>query len=659
MSTTKTDRAFKTLINKRTTDEDKRSFEEFGDNTINVSADELWVDGISSTPATAVSDGIATQETLFTLTEDTSVSNQQAYYAYSGGSRVKDWISDKYGSDYTVHLYDNDDNEIFPTDASDWFFDYQTGILTFSGDTSVHSKPYKISGYRYIGTKGLSKFYNTTEEDMTIQIDYEDATSVDPSGVVFYSQAVIDEYLSAAGATSFKHIQAVIDVLPPNIQHIVTLELSSGIHRPRTGEEDSTAWNIKRQKFAGGKIVIQGSTTYDVYSGLSGLTIQSINLNDDPYLVFSGTPFTGMDLKGYFAQTSDGLTICIHKNTDDTIYVCGRLSPAPTPGVSTVQVCSPSTVLRNSQTDLAGSGMYTWGLSTTDAVISFKDIKIDMWGASGCHHIRIEEYSKSYLYCYRIMIDVFTYYNTFGSHGGTVQSSIVVYDASVSFNTLAFLTPTGRTGAGDESSHYVLEISGMSVFFRDAYLAGAGFGIYISTDGLVNFTNTVIAEMGDSISGVSNRGIIQVYQDATVSFGHLYFWNNRGKINEIRDVYLSPASNESASAIGLRKPGARLSGSYTHVIAKNLEVNFVFVEEEAIIDGFYVQDGGGNTGDWGIYIFGPRSLVSIDTDSDITGTSGDIRLPNGDAMTYAELETLGIITDLSSEISGAPTGEHV
>ena len=155
MAWSTTDRAFKTLISKRTTSSGKAFYEEIGDNTINVSIDEVWSSTISSTPSQAVIDGVAELRTLFTLTEDTSVGSQQSYYAYDS-VRLKDWISDKYGTDYAVKLYQNNGTQIFPTDPSTWFFDYQTGILTFNGSTASFSKPFKITAYRYIGSKGSS-----------------------------------------------------------------------------------------------------------------------------------------------------------------------------------------------------------------------------------------------------------------------------------------------------------------------------------------------------------------------------------------------------------------------------------------------------------------------------------------------------------------------
>lgn len=156
MSWTKEDRSFKTLINRRTTDSTgKFWYNEFSDSTLNIHSSEIWSDTINSSPAQAVIDGVAEQKTLFTLTLDNTVPSNQCYYAYDT-IRLKDWISTKYGDGYLVRLYDNNNAEIFPTDACQWFFDYQTGILTFNGSTAAFTKPFKISGYRYIGEKGGS-----------------------------------------------------------------------------------------------------------------------------------------------------------------------------------------------------------------------------------------------------------------------------------------------------------------------------------------------------------------------------------------------------------------------------------------------------------------------------------------------------------------------
>ena len=155
------DLSFKKLVNRVTTSSAKQYYEEFGDNTININKAEIWDQFPDPNPATAVTDGIASAYTLYTLTEDITVPNQQAYYAGSTFStRLKNWISPKYGSLYQIQLFDNSNNPIDQTNAVDWYFDYATGIITFNGDTSSFTKPFKITGYVYIGTLGVSTSSN-------------------------------------------------------------------------------------------------------------------------------------------------------------------------------------------------------------------------------------------------------------------------------------------------------------------------------------------------------------------------------------------------------------------------------------------------------------------------------------------------------------------
>lgn len=166
----KTDRAFKTLINKRTTDSDlKFYFNEFGDYTLDINAQEIKTDVIPSTPPSSDT-SVVKIYTLFTLTQDITVDNAQAWYASFSGARLKDWISDKYNGTgvfpgYSIKIFDSSNREITVTDQSGWFFDYPTGILTFNGAnldpatdgtprTVLGDSPFKITGYRYIGSKG-------------------------------------------------------------------------------------------------------------------------------------------------------------------------------------------------------------------------------------------------------------------------------------------------------------------------------------------------------------------------------------------------------------------------------------------------------------------------------------------------------------------------
>lgn len=156
MATTKEDRSFKQLINKRVTSVEKQFYEEVGDETLTVTAAQLWAEDVANNdPDTAVLDGVAEFREKLELTEDITVADQQSWFA-EDGYRLKDWISDRFGSEYTLKLFDNNNNEIFTTDDLQWFWDYPTGILTISGDASAFTQPFKVDGYRYIGEKGLS-----------------------------------------------------------------------------------------------------------------------------------------------------------------------------------------------------------------------------------------------------------------------------------------------------------------------------------------------------------------------------------------------------------------------------------------------------------------------------------------------------------------------
>jgi len=149
------DKSFKILLARRATSSSKAYYEEIGDQTLNFHFNEVWMDPIALDPNVSIASGVVEQRTLLTLVEDASVASQQCYYAFALGERLKDWVGDKYGASYAVRLYQNNGTEIYPTDSSQWIFDYQTGILTFNGSTTGFTKPFKISGFRYVGSKGL------------------------------------------------------------------------------------------------------------------------------------------------------------------------------------------------------------------------------------------------------------------------------------------------------------------------------------------------------------------------------------------------------------------------------------------------------------------------------------------------------------------------
>lgn len=208
------DLVFKVFSGKRSTSTDKKYYEEFTEASLDIYSEDVK-DFIPSfdDPAQSITDGIAEQRLLLVLTKDISVADDQCYYAYDSPNRLTNWISDRFGDLYRIRLYDNSNNEIFPTDDLDWIFNYKTGVLTMNGDTSGFSKPFKISGYRYIGSTGgggggvlfypNTVFVRTNGDDLTAEVGNpkrpystinEAIQNVPANGLVKVATGSYDEY---------------------------------------------------------------------------------------------------------------------------------------------------------------------------------------------------------------------------------------------------------------------------------------------------------------------------------------------------------------------------------------------------------------------------------------------------------------------------------
>ena len=146
----KTSIAFKKVIGRDHRSDGNEFYEETAGGGINVHADDVWSEAIPATPGSCGA-SVCDAETLFVLTEDTTINSEKGWCAASSGNcvtgtRMRGWIPPKFGSGYEVKLYDNDDNQIFTTDAIEWYFDYETGYLALGATPTVYSQPLKVSG---------------------------------------------------------------------------------------------------------------------------------------------------------------------------------------------------------------------------------------------------------------------------------------------------------------------------------------------------------------------------------------------------------------------------------------------------------------------------------------------------------------------------------
>ncbi len=190
MSWSKEDISFKKLSSKRVTWTTNKVFEEIGARSLDIHNTDIKSDTIPSIPPGAGVTGLLDYYdylggTGLTLVKDLTVSDELTYFAtiFNGAGneafanqlvgagatgRLFNWVSDKYDQlglspslGYEIKLYDKDGNQITKTDPSDWYFDYQTGILIFttnyqSAAVTKAKAPYYITGYRYVGGFGIT-----------------------------------------------------------------------------------------------------------------------------------------------------------------------------------------------------------------------------------------------------------------------------------------------------------------------------------------------------------------------------------------------------------------------------------------------------------------------------------------------------------------------
>ena len=147
--------------------------------------DNVWQQATSiPAVAAAVTSVVQSYQTTSRIecTADTTSTPISSVYP-SWKTNLTDWIPPEFGSTYFVKVYAELTSNANPTvgtplsDAGiagvgEWNFDYQSGVLNFIGGTIpaalTASKVIYITGYRYIGLKGVSTFGNVAFGNITI-----------------------------------------------------------------------------------------------------------------------------------------------------------------------------------------------------------------------------------------------------------------------------------------------------------------------------------------------------------------------------------------------------------------------------------------------------------------------------------------------------------
>lgn len=470
---------------------------------------------------------------------------------------------------------------------------------------------------------------NSTKEELTFNVDYNLAGAVRTPGYTIVRQSEIDGYLEAAGTTAFQYLQDVWEALPTYIAHNVTINLASGIHRPRNPEPNSAAWTLTNKQTMGSTvIVIQGSDGYTTLQPFISITaIQAAS--NDPWIDVTGAPYVVDGYRGLFALLSTGQRTVIHDNTANRLFFTNNISPT---NPTSVLIYRPGTILRNSYTDttsVKGTGISVGGGNNTTCRVLFNDIQLD------------------------------TFNITFGfltSTGGSVTATRFLLDHAYVKDTFG-VSSTGR--GFQPSDSLVLNTSSMrGTNIAAVPTSSSGDAVFMATGGkTLSLTNSYVGGwrrilMGGPTSGAPGLSLSSAIIDKNWEYGlfahngiTLFLQHNStGPYTTFRDIasigmYLQRfirTSPGTTQAIDVKFEG--VGGACIR-----LEHHSSFVVE----NGIGIQNGATANSDVGVYLVGPHCSLKLPSASNASGSLGEVRFSDGSIRTYNSIRDEGPFIDTS------------
>ena len=152
-----------------------------------LSAETIWADSIDTSPAQAYIDGIVTTQVTLAMESISGTDSGATYHtgwrlkingsvpaplvgkinrktgvAYADNDYVGDIVPPSFGTDYRA-IVKNNGTEVPPLDASDWFLDYASGVLTQETTNQVnYSTTGTVDCYVYVGRFVTGALANVT-----------------------------------------------------------------------------------------------------------------------------------------------------------------------------------------------------------------------------------------------------------------------------------------------------------------------------------------------------------------------------------------------------------------------------------------------------------------------------------------------------------------
>ena len=469
-----------------------------------------------------------------------------------------------------------------------------------------------------------------TEEALTFSIDYNDVTAATiPSGTVFARQSEITAFLAAAGTSNFKYVVSCWLATPPIIRHQIIFNLVAGVHRPRNPETNWGAWQFTGKLF---QIPVYTAIQFNGAPGsqytqiVPSTAITGISGGDDPYIDFTGAPFTGLNLKGMFVVLNTGQITVINKHTSSRLYVMNLVSPSPASGF----VGKPSTVLRNSYDDISPTpdcyyGVYTEFPLDSSVYVLFSDIEVSGFGGVDEIYTGIGSFSGS-----KILIDHAGDYDNFGVV--PIATMVDVYDKNAS----AYLSISSLRGGliattPIAGSKYPIYCADGVVSFANSYLAGSDGGIHVAGA-------TASLSIARTVLDSHTPNAIEILERSAISLADEY---RTGRKNIIRNC--GGGLSFWGGALVAEAPSSmqfeNVAGDCIQLSGQNCKIGTEYGYNSVFTNG----PAGGNLG-YGIVFNGQQEWARLRPGTDVSGALGEVKF-GGVVMTHAEIVSDGPFAD--------------
>ena len=491
------------------------------------------------------------------------------------------------------------------------------------------------SGY----TASSAGLGDQTTSNITVTIDpnLPNSAGRPTADTVFRNQTDVDAWLAAqtGSPTGFAHPMSFYDFLAGRIVNTVTLNCSADVFRPNGITSQGFAFKSKVVDQFSGSVVINGETNTSNWTQVhAGGTVQSHTATGNtPNLVFPASTFPNdSSLVGAHIVLDNGFNGVIRKHNDTTLWLCRDISPAVTDGVTTGTVREPITEFRNTVDDIATYGSTNVLVDCTDTGnFTFNAIKFNGAGGNG-QNVFIR---AGFVFGFDCLIDGRD--NVLGSNGwGILVRPSNPFTAVGFFDSAVISDPT----SSEVDAAAVIDRAGELNFFNSVIAGNSERGLSVENQGILKLQGCAVQGVGQASDA---SGAVEVFQE-----GQLQFFASAGFTSRIE------ATPSTIPGLYLSRNGyiGLLSFASSTLYFQDNLGPCVQLDEGGQVDfqsinGSGFVDAGGNT-DVGLDLVGQGSKALLNTGSNVTGTSGDVRV-NGSIYTYANITApSGPVTDLQT-----------